>query len=60
MIYAGIDLGGTTIKGALVNEDGKILRAKSVPTRGERPHREIVLDMARLVADLAQEAGLAP
>ena len=24
MIYAGIDLGGTTIKGALVSEDGKI------------------------------------
>ena len=25
MIYAGIDLGGTTIKGALVDEKGQIL-----------------------------------
>lgn len=60
MIYAGIDLGGTTIKGALVNEEGKILRAKSVPTRGERPHREVVKDMADLIVELAKEEGLAP
>ncbi len=58
MIYAGIDLGGTTIKGALVNEEGKILRAKSIPTGGERPHREVVTDMARVVAELAAEEGI--
>ena len=58
MIYAGIDLGGTTIKGALVNEEGKILRAKSVPTGGERSHREVVTDMAQVILDLAQEEGI--
>jgi glucokinase len=60
MIYAGIDLGGTTIKGALVNEKGQILRAKSIPTGGERPHREVVLDMAHLVEALAKEQGIDP
>lgn len=58
MIYAGIDLGGTTIKGALVTESGEILRKKSIPTGGERPHREVVLDMANLVKDLMAEEGL--
>ena len=59
MIYAGIDLGGTTIKGALVSTEGQIIRTKSIPTGGERPHREVVLDMARLIADLAAEEGVA-
>lgn len=58
MIYAGIDLGGTTIKGALVTEEGKILREKNIPTGGERPHREVVKDMAQLVYDLVEEQGI--
>ena len=58
MVYAGIDLGGTTIKAALVSEDGRILRKRSIPTGAERPHREIVLDMARLVVSLAEEEGI--
>ncbi len=58
MLFAGIDLGGTTIKGALVNTDGRIIRSKSIPTGAERPHREVVLDMARLVLDLAEEEGI--
>ena len=58
MLFAGIDLGGTTIKGALVNEEGIIIRSKSIPTGGERPHREIVLDMANLIVDLAKEEGI--
>lgn len=58
MIYAGIDLGGTTIKGALVNEQGEILCEKSIPTGGERPHREVVLDMANLIIELAKTQGV--
>lgn len=58
MLYAGIDLGGTTIKGALVNEEGVIVRSKSIPTGGERPHREVVLDMANLIVELAKEEGV--
>jgi len=58
MIYAGIDLGGTTIKAALVSEDGQVIVSKSIPTGGERPHRLVVEDMARLVLDLVEFEGL--
>lgn len=57
MIYAGIDLGGTSIKAGLVTDQGKIISKKSIPTRGERQHRDVVLDMAYLVKDLISDAG---
>ena len=60
MIYAGIDLGGTTIKGALVSEDGKILIQKAIPTGGERPHVEVVTDMANLILELMSTYGCDP
>ncbi|MFQ9798826.1 MAG: hypothetical protein ACLR23_07650 [Clostridia bacterium] len=49
MIYAGIDLGGTSIKGALVTDKGEILRKKSDSAGAERSHREVVTDMANLI-----------
>lgn len=58
MIYAGIDLGGTTIKAALVNEKGEILISRSIPTKAERPYQEIAADMADLVLDLIKDRGL--
>lgn len=58
MIYGGIDLGGTTIKAALVNEKGEILCQKSIPTGGERPHREVVMDMADLLIEIIESQGL--
>lgn len=58
MIYAGIDLGGTSIKGALVDSNGKILAQKSIPTGGERKNRYVVEDMAQLVLDLLESEHL--
>ena len=58
MIYAGIDLGGTGIKTALINEKGDILIKDTIPTRAERPGEEILADMAEMVRRLAQEAGI--
>lgn len=58
MICAGIDLGGTGIKAALVDEQGKILRKKTFPTGAERHWKEIMKDMTGLIADLAQEEGI--
>ncbi len=58
MIYAGIDLGGTTIKGALVTDAGEIICEKSIPTRGERPNREVVQDMANLVLELVASQNM--
>lgn len=34
MHYIGIDLGGTSIKGAVVTEGGTILKETSAPPRG--------------------------
>lgn len=53
--YLGIDIGGTFIKGVLVDEDGKILCDGSVPTGcgGD----EICKNVAALCADLQNRAG---
>lgn len=58
MIYAGIDLGGTGIKAALVDQQGRILRKKTVPTGASRPWQEIAADMNALVKDLAEAEGI--
>ena len=58
MIYAGIDLGGTGIKAALVDSQGRILRKKTVPTGASRPWQEIAADMNALVKDLAEDKGI--
>lgn len=58
MYYIGIDLGGTNIAAGVVNEEGKIVKSGSVPTKRERNHSEIIKDMAELVKNLISEAGL--
>ena len=57
MYYIGIDLGGTNIAVGLVNEDGKIVAKKSVPTRNERSSEEIIKDMALTAIDVVKENG---
>ena len=57
--YAGLDLGGTFVKGGIVDEEGEILVKDKIPTGRERPYTEIAADMARLVKDLAVRADLA-
>ena len=47
--YAGIDLGGTFVKGGIVDEEGNILVKDKIPTGKERPYAEIAADMAQLV-----------
>ncbi len=56
--YAGLDLGGTFVKGGIVDEQGRILIKDKIPTGKERPYKEIAADMAQLVEDLAQRAGI--
>lgn len=57
MLYAGVDLGGTNIKVALVTAEGEILCEGSRPTRLPRPGREICADIAELVAELEDRSG---
>lgn len=52
MKYVGIDVGGMTIKGGIVDEKGNILLKKSIVTSPGKEDRLIVDDIATLVNDL--------
>lgn len=58
MYRIGIDLGGTNIAAAVVGEDFKIVKKKSVPTGAERDTRYIMDDMAELCRNVCAEAGI--
>lgn len=57
MKYIGIDIGGMTIKGGLVDENGHILLKKSIVTLPSKDDSEIVDDIARLICDIVEEGG---
>lgn len=57
MLYLGVDLGGTNIKAALVQENGEILREGSRPTKLPRPAEAVCDDIAALCLSLMEEAG---
>lgn len=54
MNYLGIDLGGTNIKGGVINDTGEILREASRPTRAENGPEAIADGIAALIKDLEQ------
>ena len=58
MYYVGIDLGGTNIAVGIVDENYKIIKKGSVPTKADRPADEIIKDMGALCTSLVEEAGL--
>lgn len=58
MYYVGIDLGGTTIKGGIVDEAGKILISKAIPTNPERNGEEIIKSIADLSIELINECNI--
>lgn len=58
MKRVGIDLGGTYIKGGIVDEENRIIAHGSTPTMTEREPKEIIRDMAVLVEKLMEETGL--
>lgn len=49
----GIDIGGMTIKGGVVDETGNIISRKTITTSPEKEDRLIVEDIAGLINDLA-------
>lgn len=51
--YIGIDLGGTNIKGALVDENGMILRQSACPTRARLGPAAVTASIAAMIRDLA-------
>jgi len=58
MYYIGLDVGGTTFKAGIVNEQGTILHKDAMPTGIERPYQEIIADMAALCKKVAADAGI--
>ena len=58
MYYIGVDLGGTTIKVGLVDENYKIVERASGPTKAERPQQEILKDMAMLCKEVMAKRNL--
>lgn len=58
MKRVGIDLGGTYIKGGIVDEGNRIIVHGSTPTMTEREPEEIIRDMAFLVKKLMEEVGI--
>ena len=52
--YIGIDLGGTNIKGALVNEQGEIIRQSACPTHAEQGVEAVTATIADMIRDLAK------
>lgn len=56
--YIGIDLGGTNIAVALMNENYEFISEYKTPTLAERGFEPIVADMARACEEAAAKAGL--
>lgn len=56
--YAGLDLGGTFIKGGIVSEEGKLIVKDKIRTGSKRPYEEIAADMAKLVRELSERANV--
>ena len=58
MYRIGIDLGGTNIAAAIVNNEFKIVKKMSVPTGADREAGLIMDDMAALCKNVCAEAGI--
>lgn len=56
--YAGIDLGGTNIAGAIIDENNKFICHKSVKTLSERGFDAVVGDIVALVGDMVESCGI--
>lgn len=56
--FVGIDLGGTFIKGGIVDDLGRLLLSDKVPTEREKGDRAVAENIAKLANDLLARLGL--
>lgn len=56
----GIDVGGTNVKIALVDDNGNIIYSNSVPTRAEMGYEYTVNNIKQAIYDLMKETKLTP
>ena len=58
-LYAGVDLGGTNIKAALVDDEGRLLAFHTEKTHADRGPEDAAARMGQSVHVLARQAGIA-
>ncbi len=58
MNYIGIDIGGMTIKGGLVDEKGNIILKQTIETEPRKPGDEIVGDIITLIKNIMSKGNL--
>ncbi len=56
--YIGIDLGGTFIKGGVIDDAGNILINDKVPTETEKGEKQVTANISALCKSLLAKAGL--
>ena len=56
--YIGIDLGGTFIKGGIVDDRGEIVLSDKIPTEAEKGDLGVAENIARLAASLLERCNL--
>ena len=58
MYYIGLDLGGTAVKGGIVDDNGKIIVKDLIRTNKEDGADKVLNDMADLTLSLIKQAGV--
>ena len=59
-LFAGVDLGGTSIKCVLGDEHGKILFRKSIPTESHAGPETVLSRIGQAINELTSDAGCKP
>lgn len=59
-LFAGIDLGGTSVKCVLAEEDGTIVRDGRIPTAGHEGPERVLARIAQLIEELIVQTGEPP
>lgn len=57
-VYVGIDMGGTSMRALLVNDQNEILAIEKVPTNVAQKPEGLIRDVAALAEDVVAAAGL--
>lgn len=56
-LVAGVDLGGTNIKAAISDAEGRLLASRAIPTESHRGPDDVLRRISGLIRELATEAG---